>query len=89
MKVSLVIVSDLLECGDVLGVINPVFRLIVVTCRMAAISAALSSILVKFVNGEGALMLRGGEMLTAEQLVSWVDVDVGVDVGLKAVVISG
>ena len=56
---------------------------------MAAISAALSSILVKFVNGEGALMLRGGEMLTAEQLVSWVDVDVGVDVGLKAVVISG
>ena len=89
MKVSLVIVSDLLECCDVLDVINLVFRLIVVTCRMAAISAALSSILVKFVNGEGALMLRGGEMLTAEQLVSWVDVDVGVDVGLKAVVISG
>ena len=56
---------------------------------MAAISAALSSILVKFVNGEGARMLQGGGMLTAEQLVSWVGVDVDVDVGVKAVVISG
>ena len=63
---------------------------------MAALSAALSSILVKFVDGEGARMLNGGGgMLTAEQLVSlvgvdvYVDVDVDVDVDLKAVVISG
>ena len=61
---------------------------------MAALSAALSSILVKFADGEGARMLNGGGgMLTAEQLVSLVDVDVdvgvGVDLILKAVVISG
>ena len=59
---------------------------------MAALLAALSSILVKFADGEGARMLNGGGgMLTAEQLVSLVDVDVDVDVDLilKAVVISG
>ena len=61
---------------------------------MAALSAALSSILVKFADGEGARMLNGGGgMLTAEQLVSLVDADVDVGVGveliLKAVVISG
>jgi hypothetical protein len=38
---------------------------------MAAVPVVVSSVLIKFVTGEGAMMLRSGEMLTAEQLVSW------------------
>ena len=82
----------MLQC---IGCNYPCFQIDCCDVQDGSSFCSLSSILVKFVTGEGAMMLRGGEMLTAEQLMSWVDVDVGVgvdvdvDVGLKAVVISG